>query len=70
MGSILMSERELHHVEVLSKVVERRMTLVSAAHVLTLNTQHVHRLLDRFIKDGAASHSTPKPWMSVKQSFA
>lgn len=31
MGWILMSERELHRIEVLSKVVEGRMTLVSAA---------------------------------------
>lgn len=55
MGWILMSERELHRIEVLSKVVEGRMTLVSAAHVLALSARHVHRLLDRFIKDGAAS---------------
>lgn len=55
MGWILMSERELHRIEVLSKVVEGRMTLVSAAHVLALSERYVHRLLDRFINDGAAS---------------
>ncbi len=54
MGWILMSERELHRIEVFSKVVEGRMTLESAAHILALSVRHVHRLLDRFIEDGAA----------------
>ncbi|MHC3941811.1 ISNCY family transposase ISRel26 [Paenochrobactrum sp. BZR 201-1] len=48
MGWILMSERELHR-------IEGRMTLASAAHVLALSERHVHRLLDCFINDGAAS---------------
>jgi hypothetical protein len=34
MGLIAMSERDLQRSEVLSKVVERRMTIVAAAHVL------------------------------------
>lgn len=55
MGWILMSERELQRIEVLSKVVEGRMTLVTAAHVLALSVRHLHRLLDHFIEDGAAS---------------
>lgn len=55
MGLIAMSERDLQRIEVLSKVVARRMTLVSAAHVLALSTRQVRRLLDRIRTDGAAS---------------
>lgn len=55
MGWILMSERELHRIEVLSKVVEGRMTLVSAEHLLALSVRHIHRLLYCFTKYGAAS---------------
>ncbi|OWK25226.1 integrase, partial [Rhizobium yanglingense] len=36
MGLIAMSERDLQRIEVLSKVVDGRMTMVSAAHVLDL----------------------------------
>ncbi|WP_367714736.1 ISNCY family transposase [Nitratireductor sp. GISD-1A_MAKvit] len=55
MGLILMSERELQRVEVLSKVAEGRMTVVSAAHVLALSQRQVRRLLNRFRLDGAAA---------------
>ncbi|MET3754546.1 hypothetical protein [Rhizobium binae] len=39
MGLISMSERDLQRIEVLSKVVNGRMTKVSAAHVLALSTR-------------------------------
>lgn len=55
MGLIAMSERDLQRIEILSKVVAGRMTLVSAAHVLDLSTRQVRRLLDRIRTDGAAS---------------
>lgn len=55
MGLILMSERELQRIEVLSKVLERRMSVVSAAHVLDLTTRQVQRLLKTFQADGAAA---------------
>jgi len=55
MGLIVMSERELQRIEVLSKVVERRMTIVSAAHVLELTTRQVQRLLKTFQAGGAAA---------------
>ena len=55
MGLILMSERELQRIEVLSKVLERRMTVVSAAHVLDLTTRQVQRLLKTFQAEGAAA---------------
>jgi hypothetical protein len=37
MGLIVMSERDLQRIEVLSKVVEGRTTIVSAAHLLALS---------------------------------
>ncbi|MES4992491.1 ISNCY family transposase [Phyllobacterium sp. 22229] len=55
MGLIAMSERDLQRIEVLSKVIAGRMTLVSAAHVLGLSTRQVRRLLERIRTDGAAS---------------
>ncbi|UAY10835.1 ISNCY family transposase [Ensifer adhaerens] len=55
MGLIAMSERDLQRIEVLSKVIAGRMTLVSAAHVLGLSTRQVRRLLGRISVDGAAS---------------
>ncbi|ASY56697.1 ISNCY family transposase [Sinorhizobium sp. CCBAU 05631] len=55
MGLIAMSERDLQRIEVLSKVVDGRMTMVSAGHVLDLSTRQVRRLLERIRTDGAAS---------------
>ncbi len=55
MGLIAMSERDLQRIEVLSKVVDGHMTLVTAAHVLALSTRQVKRLLERIRTSGAAS---------------
>jgi hypothetical protein len=55
MGLIAMSERDLQRLEVLTKVMADRMTLVTAAHVLDLSTRQVRRLLDRISAGGAAS---------------
>ncbi len=55
MGLIAMSERDLQRIEVLSKVIDGRMTMVSAAHVLDLSTRQVRRLLEWIRTDGAAS---------------
>jgi len=55
MGLIAMSERDLQRIEVLSKVVAGRMTMVSAAHVLDLSERQVRRLLERMRTGGAAS---------------
>jgi len=55
MGLITMSERDLQRIEVLSKVMAGRMTMVSAAHVLDLSERQVRRLLDRIRTGGAAS---------------
>ncbi|MDH4984014.1 ISNCY family transposase [Aminobacter anthyllidis] len=55
MGLIAMSERDLQRIEVLSKVVAGRTTIVSAAHVLALSPRQVRRLLERIRTSGAAS---------------
>lgn len=55
MGLIAMSERDLQRIEVLSKVVGGRMTMVSAAHILDLSERQVRRLLERIRTGGAAS---------------
>jgi len=45
MGLIAMSERDLQRIEILSKVVDGRMTMVSAAHALDLSECQVRRHL-------------------------
>jgi hypothetical protein len=55
MGLITMSERDVQRIEVLSKVIDGRATLVSAARVLALSERQVRRLLERIRTNGAAS---------------
>lgn len=55
MGLIAMSERDLQRIEILSKVVAGRMTMVSAAYVLDLSERQVRRLVQRIRTGGAAS---------------
>ncbi|HWT63123.1 MAG TPA: ISNCY family transposase [Ochrobactrum sp.] len=55
MGLIVMSERDLQRIEILSKVMAGRMTMVSAAHVLAVSERQVRRLLERIRTGGAAS---------------
>ena len=53
MGWVLMSERELQRVEVLSGVVAGRMTVVGAATALSMSRRQVHRLLTLYRSEGA-----------------
>ena len=55
MGWVVMSERELNRIEVLSQVTQGRMTVVSAANVLGLSRRQVHRLLGTFRSEGPAA---------------
>ena len=48
-----MSERELHRIEVLTEVVDRRRTVASAAVVLSLSVRQVQRILRTFCIEGA-----------------
>lgn len=54
-GLIVMSERELNRIEVLSQVTQGRMTASSAADVLNLSRRQVQRLLKTFQSNGAAA---------------
>ena len=54
-GLVIMSERELNRIEVLSQVIQGRMKAVTAANVLGLSRRQVHRLLKDFQTDGAAA---------------
>ncbi len=54
-GLVIMSERELNRIEVLSKVTQGRMTVVTAANVLGLSRRQVHRLLKLFRSGGPAA---------------
>ncbi len=55
MGLIAMSERDLQRIEILSKVIAGRMTMLSAAHLLDLSVRQVRRLLARIRTGGAMS---------------
>lgn len=55
MGWIAMSARDLERIEVLSKVADGRITVVSAAHVLALSPRQVRRLMERIRNDGAGA---------------
>ena len=55
MGWVLMSEREVHRVEVLSGVLSGRMSTSEAASVLCLSDRQVQRLLKTFRVDGAVA---------------
>lgn len=55
MGLIVMSERGLQWIEVLSKLTEGRTAIASAAQVLALSTRQVRRLQDVFEDVGAAA---------------
>lgn len=48
MGWVLMSEREIHRVEVLSGVVAGGMSISEAASVLCLSDRQVQRLIKTF----------------------
>ena len=55
MGWVLMSERELNRIEILSQVHDGRMTVETAAQLLDMTRRQVFRLLKRYRTEGAAS---------------
>ena len=55
MGWVVMSEREVQRVEVLSQILVGRVTVASAAGVLALSRRQVHRLLNAYRDGGAAA---------------
>ncbi len=55
MGWVLMSERELHRVEVLAQIDDGRIDVQNGAHLLGLTRRQIFRLLKRYRADGAAA---------------
>src|SRR5262245_32666824 len=52
MGWVLMSERDVRRIEVLTEVLSGRRTVASAATVLAITVRQVNRLLIRLREDG------------------
>ena len=52
MGWVLMSERDVRRIEVLTEVLSGRRTIASAAVVLAITARQVNRLLIRFRQAG------------------
>lgn len=55
MGWVMMSERELNRVEVLSQIDDGRLTVVNGANLLDLTVRQVYRLLKRYRLVGASA---------------
>ncbi len=51
---ITMSQRELHRLEVVQKIRDRRLSVVQAAELLGLSRSQMHRLLQAYIRFGEA----------------
>ncbi len=54
MGWVMMDERELHRIGVLSEIQTGNRTIASGAAVLGLTARHIRRLLDRYEQLGAS----------------
>lgn len=51
---ITMSQKELHRLEVIQKIHDRRLSVVQAASVLSLSRSQMHRLLKAYKTDGTS----------------
>ena len=54
MGWVLMSERDVRRIEILTEVLSGRRTVASAALVLAITARQINRLLNRFREDGGS----------------
>jgi hypothetical protein len=61
MGWVLMSEREVRRIEVLTEVLSGRGTVAWAAIVLAVGVRQIHRLLIRFREDGGGALIPQEP---------
>lgn len=71
---VLVSERELNRIEVLSRIADGSLSVTGAAALLALSPRQVHRLARAFRQDGALSvrHKArgPIPAPVIKASIA
>ena len=51
---ITMSQKELHRLEVVQKILDQRLSVVQAAELLGLSRSQVHRLVQAYDRSGAA----------------
>ena len=51
-----MSERELQRIDVISQVMDGRLSVDAAAHVLAISPRQTFRLLKLFRNDGAIAN--------------
>ena len=64
---MVMSERDLHCIEILSEVVSGRRSVASAASLLAVSSRHVHRLLGRLWGRLWCSAGLLVAWPTVQQ---
>jgi DNA-binding IclR family transcriptional regulator len=49
---IILSQKELHRLEAIQKIRDRRLSVVQAAELLRLSRSQVHRLVRAYANDG------------------
>jgi hypothetical protein len=57
---VTLSQKELHRLEAVQKIRERRLTVTHAAELLRLSRSQVHRLLQAYDRDGASGLASGK----------
>lgn len=57
---VTLSQKELHRLEALQKIRDRRLSVVQAAELLHVSRSQVHRLLQAYDRDGAAGLASSK----------
>ncbi len=55
MGWVMMSERDLNRIEIISQIVDGRLNAERAANLLALTKRQIFRLLRRFREDGPSA---------------
>ncbi|AIL13680.1 hypothetical protein IM40_09615 (plasmid) [Candidatus Paracaedimonas acanthamoebae] len=73
---VIMSEKELHRLEIIKKVSEKRLSQVQAAEILHISTRQIERLLASYWVNGPQGASLVNPEITkflnkiLKQLFA
>ena len=70
MGWVVMSERDLQRIGVLSEVRSGKRSVGSAAAVLSISDRHIRRLLDRFETSGGAALAPRTRYRSSNNKIA